>query len=78
MKPRIETASWITFAAIFLIATSLLDQSLATKNFRQRLQDESRILHRPFNETSMGNTWDLPAVSESEDRSRMRTCHTFR
>jgi hypothetical protein len=36
MKPRIETAGWITFAAIFLIATSLLGQSLATKKFRQR------------------------------------------
>ena len=68
MKPRIETGSSITFAAILLIATCLLGQSLATKKFRTTaVKDESWILHRPFNETSMGNTWDLPAVSESED-----------
>jgi hypothetical protein len=31
MKPRIETANWITFEAIFLIATSLLGQSAGNK-----------------------------------------------
>jgi hypothetical protein len=68
MKSRIESVSWIAPVAVVLIATSLLGQSVGTKDISvTSVEGESwiRHLHKPFNETSMGKTWDLgPAPPE--------------
>ncbi len=68
MRSRIESVGWIAIVAVVLIATSLLGQSVGTRDISvTSVEGESwiRHLHRPFNETSMGKTWDLgPAPPE--------------
>src|SRR6202040_972074 len=55
-------------AAVFVLATSLLAQIVGSPDISvTAVQGESWInhLHKPFNETSMGKTWDLgPAPPE--------------
>jgi len=55
-------------AAVFVLATSLLSQTVGAPDISvTAVQGESWInhLHKPFNETSMGKTWDLgPAPPE--------------
>jgi len=62
MMPRIASPGWIPVVAVFLIATSLLGQPIESKDDSvTAVEGESWIhhLHRPFDETSMGKTWDL-------------------
>ena len=69
MMPRIASPGWIPVVAVFLIATSLLGQPIESKDDSvTAVEGESWIhhLHRPFDETSMGKTWDLGPPRRSQ------------
>lgn len=62
--------SIIILASGFLVASSLLAQAIRTKDLSiTPAQGESWLnhLHRPFNESSMGRTWNLGPAPGQED-----------
>ncbi len=79
------TAQLISLAAIFLLASSLLGQAhgASDDNAVTPVEGESLLgqLNRPFNETSMGKTWELgpppPVPGEEAPRWRLELSPSF-